>query len=76
MSCTEAFDQLTSCYSLGGQLRNYYRYGQMNDCVKEFSKFKFCLFNSDPETIRQFHKDSLQELRSKGSSEDVWELRN
>ncbi|ODQ58933.1 hypothetical protein WICANDRAFT_32355, partial [Wickerhamomyces anomalus NRRL Y-366-8] len=76
MSCTEAFDQLVACYSLGGQIRHYYRYGEMNDCVSQFSKFKFCLTNSDPVKIQQFYKETLDKKKDTGSSEDVWELRN
>jgi len=76
MSCTEAFDQLTGCYSLGGQVRHYYRYGEMNDCVKQFEKFKFCLMTSDPVKIQQYYKETLDAKKAKGSSEDIWELRN
>lgn len=75
MSCTEAFDQLTACYSVGGQLRNYYRFGQLNDCVTEFDKFKFCLFNKDPVKVQQYYKSVLDQKKSMGSSEDVWQLR-
>ncbi|CDR40379.1 CYFA0S05e00100g1_1 [Cyberlindnera fabianii] len=75
MSCTEAFDQLTSCYSVGGQVKHYYRYGHMNDCVKQLERFQFCLFNSDPVKIQQWYKKELDEKRARGSSEDIWELR-
>lgn len=75
MNCTEAFDQLVACYSLGGQIRNYYRYGEMSDCVQKFDKLKFCLFNSDPIKIQEWYAKNFDEKGNRGSSEDVWELR-
>jgi hypothetical protein len=74
MSCTEAFDQLAQCYSVGGQIKNYYRFGEINDCVREFDKFKFCIFNKDPVKIQKYHQKILEEKKNMGSSEDIWEL--
>lgn len=75
MSCTQAFDALAGCYSVGGQVKHYYRYGHMNDCVKEFTKFRFCVMNSDPVKVQRWYKEELEEKRSRGSSEDVWSAR-
>lgn len=75
MSCVEAFDQLTGCYSLGGQVRHYYRYGRMNDCLRQYDKFKFCIFNSDPKAIQDYYRKVAEANKQRGSSEDVWEPR-
>ncbi|SCW03026.1 LAFE_0G01310g1_1 [Lachancea fermentati] len=77
MSCTEAFDQLTACYSVGGQFRNYYRYGEFNPCVKQLAKFKFCIVNgTDPIKVQEWYRDQAEYNRiHRGSSDDIWEER-
>ncbi|CCE62149.1 hypothetical protein TPHA_0B04800 [Tetrapisispora phaffii CBS 4417] len=77
MSCREAFDQLTSCYSVGGQFRNYYRYGEYNPCSKQLAKFKFCIMNSkDPVKVQEWYKEQIEYNKEyRGSSDDIWEER-
>lgn len=77
MSCTDAFDQLTGCFSLGGQFRNYYRHGHMNECLKEFEKFKFCVIHyKDPVKVQEWHKEQWQKNQErKGTSDDIWKER-
>jgi hypothetical protein len=82
MSCTQAFDELYACYSIGGQFRNLYRYGEMNNCKEKREKMKFCLFvklNGEEEKKRQiaeFYKRDLAKKQSQhGSSENVWSRR-
>lgn len=77
MSCTDAFDQLTGCFSIGGQFRHYYRYGNMNECMKEFEKFKFCVLHSkDPVKVQEWYKDQWQKNQErKGTSDDIWKER-
>lgn len=77
MSCTEAFDQLTACYSLGGQFRHYYRYGDFNPCATQLAKFKFCILNgSDPVQVQQWYRSQLENNRlRRGSSDEVWQER-
>ncbi|CCC66597.1 hypothetical protein NCAS_0A00370 [Naumovozyma castellii] len=77
MSCLDAFDQLTACYSLGGQFRNYYRYGEYNSCTKQLAKLKFCIVNSnDPVKVQQWYKEQAEfNSKFRGSSDDIWEER-
>lgn len=77
MSCLEAFDQLTACFSAGGQFRNYYRYGEFNPCQKQYEKFKFCIFNSkDPVKVQEWYKKRMEENKKRiGSSDIIWQER-
>lgn len=83
MSCAQAFEQMVSCYSLGGQIRHMYRYGSISYCEGRWAKLRFCLQTKavwDPELkskkIAQYYMQKLAEKRKvMGSSEDVWEVR-
>ncbi|AAS54079.1 AFR707Cp [Eremothecium gossypii ATCC 10895] len=77
ISCTEAFDRLTDCYSIGGLVRHYYRHGEFNGCSKEIERFKFCILHgSDPVRVQQWYREEWEMNKStKGTSEDVWSLR-
>lgn len=82
MSCMTCLDELMACMSLGGQVRNYYRYGDLTMCDKQNEKLNFCFSQSmktgeERETnIQEFYKQRLVEELSRGSSEDIWESRN
>lgn len=81
MSCWEAFNEVVACYSVGGQVRNLYRFGSLNYCDKPKDKWKFCMgVKLDPEEIKkakikQFYMKQLAEKMTGGSSEDIWERR-
>lgn len=81
MSCWEAFNEVVACYSVGGQVRNVYRFGGLDYCDKPKQKWKFCMgVKLDPEDIRkakikQFYMKELAEKMTGGSSEDIWERR-
>jgi hypothetical protein len=81
MSCTQAFNELYSCYSIGGQFRNVYRYGEMNNCLNQRQKFKFCMFTKLSSKQQQeikiagFYKQQLAQKKMNGSSEDIWTIR-
>ncbi|CCD25762.1 Emi1p NDAI_0F04440 [Naumovozyma dairenensis CBS 421] len=77
MSCMEAFDQLVACYSVGGQFRSYYRYGEFNPCQKQLSKFKFCLGNSkNPIKVQEWYKEQAEyNSKFRGSSNAIWNER-
>ncbi|AET37305.1 Emi1p Ecym_1047 [Eremothecium cymbalariae DBVPG len=78
MSCMEAFDQLTECYSIGGLVRHYYRFGELNSCAKEMEKLKFCLmYGSDPIKVQKWYRDEVEtNRRTKGTSDDIWKVRS
>lgn len=69
------------CYGLGGQVRHYYRYGEVTLCQRQQEKFNFCLktkLYSDEEReleVRKFFKKRFLEDSKKGSSEDIWEAK-
>lgn len=77
MSCREAFDQLTTCLSIGGQFRNYYRYGEFSACEKQVNKFKFCILNAkDPVKVQEWYHNQVEENKlRRGSSDIVWKER-
>lgn len=77
MSCMQAFDQLTGCYSVGGQFRTYYRYGEFNPCQKQLAKLKFCMFHGkDPVAVQQWHKEQIEFNKThRGSADDIWQER-
>lgn len=82
MNCSQVFDQLLKCYSLGGQIRNYYRYGEISYCLEKRSKLKFCLGTKlmseedRREKIRHWHIKQLAEQQAKRqTSEVVWKSR-
>lgn len=77
MKCMEAFDQLTVCYSVGGQFRSYYRYGEFDACQKPLAKLKFCLTHGrDPVKVQEWYKDQIEFNKThRGTSDDVWEER-
>lgn len=81
MSCVTLMDELLQCFSLGGQLRHYYRYGEVSLCQKQHEKLMFCFktkMYSDEErelaVARFFQKRYINDCK-KGSSEDIWESR-
>ncbi|ODV97725.1 hypothetical protein PACTADRAFT_230 [Pachysolen tannophilus NRRL Y-2460] len=82
MSCLTAMDELLQCFSAGGQLRNYYRYGDFSLCERHYDKLKFCmkvnLLPSESEKeykIANYYKERLIKDSKKGSSEDIWDAR-
>lgn len=40
-----AFDELLACFAIGGQIKNYYRYGTYTTCEDQREKFWFALGN-------------------------------
>lgn len=81
MSCLTAMDELLECMSMGGQIRNYYRYGDFTMCDKQTKKLDFCIRNKGKteeekeKNVQQYYKDKLVEKLKRGSSEDIWESR-
>lgn len=88
MYVSTAFDELFQCFSIGGQVKNFYRYGELSYCEKQREKLWFALrygqffdVNRDQtnaangEKIQQFYKQRLLEDKARGSSEDIWEQR-
>ena len=43
LSITTALDELIACFSLGGQFKNYYRYGSYDSCKRQREKFWFAI---------------------------------
>lgn len=81
MSCMTCLDELMSCMSLGGQVRNYYRYGDLTLCDRQNEKLNFCFSQSmktgaeRERNVQEFYKKRLVAELSRGSSEDIWEAR-
>lgn len=45
LSVLSAFDDILLCFALGGQVRNYYRYGTYTTCTAQREKFWFAMWN-------------------------------
>lgn len=45
LSITTAFDELLQCFSIGGQIKQYYRYGSISSCEQQREKFWFAIRN-------------------------------
>ncbi|CAH2351930.1 hypothetical protein CLIB1423_05S01596 [[Candida] railenensis] len=45
LSITTAFDEVLQCFSLGGQVKHYYRYGSYSLCQSQREKFWFSVTN-------------------------------
>lgn len=60
-----AFDELFQCFSVGGQVKNYYRYGKLSYCEKQREKLWFAMRHGqfmEGKTITE--NSSLGELES------------
>ncbi|KAF5093421.1 hypothetical protein D0Z03_002423 [Geotrichum reessii] len=85
MSCTDAFNDLVACYSVGGQMRHIYRYGGISYCHEPWKKLKFCLrmktsVTTSPEDeakkVAFYYMEKLAKQKKEGgSSEDIWKVR-
>lgn len=85
MSCTDAFNELVACYSVGGQMRHIYRYGGISYCKDPWKKLKFCMrmktsVTTSPEDeakkVALYYMEKLaQQKKEGGSSEDIWKVR-
>lgn len=47
MLVSTAFDELFQCFSIGGQVKNYYRYGELSYCKPQREKLWFAIKNGD-----------------------------
>lgn len=45
MSIVTALDELLGCFAIGGQIKNYYRYGTYETCKRQREKFWFAVKN-------------------------------
>lgn len=81
MSCVQTFDLAYKCSSLGGQLRNVYRYGEMRSCSDWWAQWRFCMRTkamSEEQrrlSIRQWNLEKAARQRMGNNSEMVWQLR-
>lgn len=69
-----AFDEALQCFSIGGQVRNYYRYGTYSLCEAQREKMWFALkngaiTNSDAEDIDAVAKNPKELQRRKAVQE-------
>ncbi|WFD29547.1 hypothetical protein MSPP1_000556 [Malassezia sp. CBS 17886] len=81
-SCLTLFDKWLSCYALGPQFQNVYRYGTVTDCAAKREDFKFCLTlrELDPDARRRAWlarkaERTAHQRQGYRSSEAVWEIR-
>ncbi|KAF3992119.1 hypothetical protein FT663_02436 [Candidozyma haemuli var. vulneris] len=58
LSVLSAFDDVLACFALGGQIKNYYRYGTYSTCDAERKKFWFAVWNGST-TEKEMTVDKL-----------------
>lgn len=82
-SCVKYFDALWFCYSPGHQLKQFYRYGNVDDCTGAWSSLWRCLSKrtarfapSDEEAeeeAKRRRKHPLWELRTREEAKVAWD---
>lgn len=64
ISIITAFDELLLCFALGGQLKNYYRYGTYSTCQDQREKFWFAMrhgsFTESDESLDDLNPKQLE----------------
>lgn len=71
-SCVKYFDALWFCYSPGHQLKQFYRYGNVDDCTGAWSSLWGCL---SKRTVRFAPTREDENDRSRKQQHPLWELR-
>ena len=78
-SCVKYFDALWFCYSPGHQLKQFYRYGNVDDCTGAWSSLWACLskrtvrFAPSGEGEPSAEKHPLWELRTREEAKAAWD---
>lgn len=78
MSIVTAFDELLGCFSLGGQLKNYYRYGSMDTCLRQREKLWFAIGNgsfTEEKKPKPVEELSPKELSSRTKIQEFYKKR-
>lgn len=79
-SCVKYFDALWFCYSPGHQLKQFYRYGNVDDCTGSWSSLWACLSkrtvrfapsSEGGEDVKKEHP--LWKLRTKEEAKAAWD---
>ncbi|RCK54925.1 Early meiotic induction protein 1 [Candida viswanathii] len=65
LSVVTAMDELFACFALGGQVRNYYRYGTYDSCDRATQKFWFALKHGSFFTPKEKPVEELSEYELK-----------
>lgn len=65
VSLTTAMDELFACFAIGGQLKNYYRYGSYDSCSRQREKFWFALKNGTFMNQKEKPLDEMDESELK-----------
>lgn len=76
LNCTKAFDSVYYCYSPVHQSKQYYMFGQLDDCRGRLKRFRMCAmsrFRSKDESELLYEEEEKRE--SAGRPPPIWELR-
>lgn len=69
------------CYTPKSQLRNWYRYGEKNDCAERWQDLQWCLktrmvdHDIAQSMLETRRLERLRNIRASANSEDVWDIR-
>ncbi|CAK9435425.1 uncharacterized protein LODBEIA_P01520 [Lodderomyces beijingensis] len=66
LSIMTALDELIACFAIGGQVKNYYRYGSYDSCERQREKFWFALkqgsmFEGKDKPIQEMNQKELEQ---------------
>lgn len=76
MSIVTAFDELLHCFAIGGQFRNYYRYGTYTSCQAQRDKFWFAMrHGSFTETDKPVEELNVKQLEKRQKIADFYKKR-
>lgn len=78
VSCTKAFDAVYYCYSPFHQAREYYIYGELDDCRGRLRKFRLCaLSRLKPKNAseKMFEQEEINENMKRPKSKPVWQMK-
>ena len=77
ISIITALDELLGCFALGGQVKNYYRYGSYDSCARQREKFWFAVRNGElyEKEPRPLEEMSTKEISNKNTIHDFYKKR-
>lgn len=73
-SCVKYFDALWFCYSPGHQLKQFYRYGNVDDCTGAWSSLWRCL-SKRTARFAPSEQEAAEEEEKRRRRHPLWELR-
>lgn len=78
LNCTKAFDAVYYCYSPVHQAREYYIYGELDDCRGRLRKFRLCaLSRLRPQNAseKMYEQEEIKQNIKQPKAKPVWQMK-